>query len=102
MNITSQNYPTDTITKMTLIMQGGDTITSDKIDQIMTMTGKSKRSVVAKLSQMGLYKAVPRVKVGKKITKAQVVAQINAKTGVTTASLVKATMTDLQALLKAL
>jgi len=102
MNTVSPNYPADVIAKMNAIMEDGSKPTTDKIDSIVSITGKSKRSVVAKLSTMGLYKALERKKGAKRVTKSEVVARINSRLGVSLPSLAKATMADLEALTKAL
>jgi hypothetical protein len=102
MNTISPNYPSDTINKMTEIMSDGTTSTVEKITSIMDFTGKSKRSVVAKLTTMGLYKAAARKKVGKKVTKATLVSIIGFELKGKFPSLTKATTEDLHSLLKAI
>ena len=65
---------------------------------------KPVRSVIAKLSSMGIYKAEARVtKQGTPVVrKEELVAEIQASVGVEVPTLAKATKADLQALLSAL
>jgi hypothetical protein len=73
----------------------------DTVDAIATELGKNARSVIAKLSREGVYKAQPRVtKSGEPVVrKAELLAQIQDTLGVELPSLVKASKADLQRLI---
>lgn len=73
----------------------------DTVDAIAEELGKNARSVIAKLSREGVYKAQPRVtKSGEPVVrKAELLAQIQDTLGVELPSLVKASKADLQRLI---
>jgi len=101
------NYTDEMTAKMAKVFADGTNSVVENIETIMGFTGKSKRSVIAKLSNMGVYKAIPRTtKTGAPvITKANLVAKIAVKVGVDLGELEtmsKATKADLNTLLKAL
>ena len=74
------------------------------VDSLAERFDKSPRSVIAKLSTLGIYKAPTRVtKTGAPVVKKEfIVAEINSKLGVELPSLVKANKQDLEALFAAL
>ncbi len=73
----------------------------DTVDAIANELGKNARSVIAKLSREGVYKAQPRVtKSGEPVVrKAELLAEIQDTLGVELPSLVKASKADLQRLI---
>jgi hypothetical protein len=73
----------------------------DTVDAIANELGKNARSVIAKLSREGVYKAQPRAtKSGEPIVrKAELLAQIQDTLGKEFPSLVKASKADLQRLI---
>lgn len=74
------------------------------VDAMAAEMGKSVRSVVAKLSQMKLYKAKETAKAEVRMTKAQMVLAVEAKLGLeagTLASFEKADKAALEALASA-
>ncbi len=74
------------------------------VDSLAKRFDKSPRSVIAKLSTLGIYQAPTRVtKTGAPVVKKEtLVAEINSKLGVELPSLVKANKQDLEALFAAL
>lgn len=76
------------------------------VEFIAEMIGKSVRSVIAKLSREGVYKAKDKTKTGsERVTKAMLVAQIAAQVGATEEaleSLEKASKEALEMVAKAL
>jgi len=74
------------------------------VDALAEKFGKTPRSIIAKLSTLGIYKAPARVtKSGAPVVKKEaLVAEINNKLGVELPSLVKANKQDLEALFAAL
>ena len=74
---------------------------TETVEAIAKSLGKNTRSVIAKLSREGVYKAQPRVtKSGEPIVrKAELVAQIQETLGTELPSLVKASKADLQRLI---
>ena len=68
---------------------------------LATELGKNTRSVIAKLSREGVYKAQPRTtKTGEPVVrKAELLAQIESTLGTEFPSLVKASKADLQRLI---
>jgi len=76
----------------------------DTVDAIANELGKNARSVIAKLSREGVYKAQPRVtKSGEPVVrKAELLAEIQDTLGVELPSLVKASKADLQRLIDAI
>jgi len=74
------------------------------VDSLAERFDKSPRSIIAKLSTLGIYQAPTRVtKTGAPVVKKEfIVAEINSKLGVELPSLVKANKQDLEALFAAL
>jgi hypothetical protein len=74
------------------------------VDALAVRFGKTPRSIIAKLSTLGIYQAPARVtKTGTPVVKKEtLVAEINSKLGVELPSLVKANKQDLEALFAAL
>jgi len=74
------------------------------VDSLAERFDKSPRSIIAKLSTLGIYQAPTRVtKTGAPVVKKEtLVAEINSKLGVELPSLVKANKQDLEALFAAL
>lgn len=74
------------------------------VDTLAVRFGKTPRSIIAKLSTLGIYQAPARVtKTGKPVVKKEaLVAEIVAAVGVDLPSLVKANKQDLEALVAAL
>ena len=74
------------------------------VDALAAEYNKTPRSIIAKLSTMGVYKAPARVtKTGAPVVKKEaLVAEITAAIGVELPSLVKANKQDLEALVSAL
>ena len=75
--------------------------TKETVVELAKELGKNTRSVIAKLSREGVYKAQPRVtKSGEKIIrKAELVVQIQNTLDIELPSLVKASKADLQRLI---
>ena len=78
--------------------------TRDTVDMLADKLGKNARSIIAKLSREGVYKAVPRVtKSGEPIVrKADLLVNIQTTLGAEFPSLVKASKADLQRLIDAI
>ena len=74
--------------------------TRDTVEMIAEKLGKNARSVIAKLSREGVYKAQPRVtKRGEPVVmKSEFVARIHNALGIEIPTIVKATKADLQKL----
>jgi len=74
--------------------------TRETVDALASRFSKTSRSIIAKLSTLGIYQAPVRVaKTGKPVIKKEVlVAEITAVLGVELPSLVKANKQDLEAL----
>ena len=70
------NYSPEQTAQAVESYQAGQTV-----EAIALALGKSARSVVAKLSREGVYVAKTKAKGATRVTKAQLVAQIAAKTG---------------------
>ena len=72
----------------------------DMVDALAELYGKTPRSIIAKLSNMGIYKAPLRTtKAGKPIVKKEtLVKEIMTRLGVEAPSLVKANKQDLERL----
>ena len=75
--------------------------TRETVEALATELGKNTRSVIAKLSREGVYKAQPRTtKTGEPVVrKAELLAQIETTLGAEFPSLVKASKADLQRLI---
>ena len=77
--------------------------TRETVDRLAEEFGKSPRSVISKLSNMGIYKAPPRMtKAGKPIVKKEtLVEEITRCLGIEAPSLVKANKLDLEKVVNA-
>lgn len=77
--------------------------TRETVEALADEMGKSTRSVISKLSNLGIYQAPERTtKAGKPIVrKSELVAKIGAAFGIEVPSLEKASKVDLEALAKA-
>jgi hypothetical protein len=75
--------------------------TRETVDALAKELGKNTRSVIAKLSREGVYKATPRTtKTGEPIVrKAELLTAIETHYGIELPSLVKASKADLQRLI---
>ena len=84
-----------------MIAQYSANPTRETVDALANELGKNARSVIAKLSREGVYKAQPRVtKSGEPVVrKAELLASIESTLGQQFPSLVKASKADLQRLL---
>jgi hypothetical protein len=98
-NMATANY-TEAMTEK-MVAQYSANPSRDTVDAIANELGKNARSVIAKLSREGVYKAQPRAtKSGEPIVrKAELLAQIQDTLGVELPSLVKASKADLQRLI---
>ena len=65
------NYTPEQETQLQQLYQSGTTI-----QDLATQFGKSERSIVAKLSRMGIYQGKSRPQPGSRVTKAGLVAQL--------------------------
>lgn len=65
------NYTPEQETQLQLLYQGGTTI-----QDLAIQFGKSERSIVAKLSRMGIYQGKGRPQPGSRVTKAGLVARL--------------------------
>ena len=91
----AKNYTEEMVSTMT--EQYNANPTRETVDVLATQFGKTTRSIIAKLSREGIYKAQPRTtKTGEPvISKAQYVSAINAHFEVELPTLVKAGKQDL-------
>jgi hypothetical protein len=98
-NMATANY-TEAMTEK-MVAQYTANPSRDTVDAIANELGKNARSVIAKLSREGVYKAQPRVtKSGEPVVrKAELLAEIQDTLGVELPSLVKASKADLQRLI---
>ena len=98
----SANYSEEMIA--TMVSQYESNPTRDTVDALADEFGKTARSVIAKLSALGIYqKPAPANKRGEPIVKKEVfVAQIQDALGVEVPSAEKMTKADLQVLVAAL
>ena len=97
---TAKNYTDEMVEHMVAAYE--DTPTLATVDALVAEFGKPKRSIISKLSSLGVYKAQPR-NTNKNsepvVTKATIVAQIQASLGTNQLdSLAKASKADLEAL----
>ena len=99
---TEKNYTDEMVERMISWYEANPTRAT--AEEIAAEFDKPVRSVIAKLSNLGVYKAQARMtKTGAPvIRKEQIVAQIQEQVGVEVPTLSKATKQDLQALLAAL
>lgn len=97
-NAKPPNYTEEMVEELTAAYQG--TPTRATVDEYAEKFGKSPRSVIAKLSTMGIYKTPPRTtKAGKPIVKKEeLVSEVCAALQVELPSLVKANKQDLERL----
>jgi len=97
-----RNYTDEMVARMEKVYSANPT--RETAEELAVELEKPVRSVIAKLSNMGIYKAQARVtKSGAPvIRKEDIVAQIQATVGVSVPTLAKATKQDLQVLLAAL
>ena len=95
----TSNY-TEAMTEK-MIAQYSANPTRETVDMLAEELGKNARSIIAKLSREGVYKAVPRVtKSGEPVVrKADLLANIQEALGIELPSLVKASKADLQRLI---
>jgi phage terminase large subunit-like protein len=97
-----RNYSDEMVARMMEVYSA--TPTRETAEELATEFDKPVRSVIAKLSNLGIYKAQARVtKSGAPVVrKEDIVAQIQATVGVEVPTLAKATKQDLMTLLSAL
>jgi hypothetical protein len=95
---TVKNYSEKDVSMMISAYEANPT--RDTVDMLAEKLGKNARSIIAKLSREGVYKAQPRVtKAGEPVVlKGELVARIETALGITIPSIVKATKADLQTL----
>ena len=97
---TAKNYTDEMVEHMVAAYE--DTPTLATVEDLVIEFGKPKRSIISKLSSLGVYKAQPRntTKQGEPVVrKAELVAQIQASLGTNQLdSLAKASKADLEAL----
>ena len=99
---TAKNYTDEMVEHMVAAYE--DTPTLATVEALVTEFGKPKRSIISKLSSLGVYKAQPRntTKKGTPVVrKAEIVAQIEEALGTQLflSSLTKASKADLETLL---
>ena len=98
--VKSNNYPQDVID--TMVASYEESPNRETVNALAAQFGKTERSVIAKLSALGVYVAQPKpTKRPPQVRKADLVADIEAKLGVEFVSLNKAGFGDLQTLLDA-
>jgi response regulator RpfG family c-di-GMP phosphodiesterase len=105
MKVASKNYSDEMVAKMTETYEAEPTM--DTVKVLAREFGKTTRSIIAKLSREGVYKAQPRTtKTGEPVVqKKELVMEIATMLGVNEAnitSLVKATKGDLKNLVNRL
>ena len=97
---TAKNYTDEMVEHMVAAYE--DTPTLATVEALVAEFGKPKRSIISKLSSLGVYKAQPRntTKQGTPVVrKSELVAQIQAALGTTQLdSLAKASKADLETL----
>ena len=96
-----KNYTDEMVAEMHELYTANPT--RETVDMIAENFGKSVRSVIAKLSRVGIYVTQERTtKTGEPVVrKAELVAQLEDKFGIELPTLVKASKADLQELLNA-
>ena len=96
-----QNYTDEMVSRMVAEYEAESTV--ETVERLATELGKTKRSVIAKLSNLGVYKAQEKVtKSGKAVVrKDELVAVIEAAFDIKVESLTKANKADLEALVEA-
>ena len=100
--IRPKNYTDEMVASMTAKYEANPT--RDTVDALAIETGKTVRSVIAKLSREGVYVAQPKVtKTGEAVVrKTELVALVANRFGIEVPTLVKASKADLQRLVNAL
>ena len=99
--VKSNNYPQDVID--TMVSEYTANPTRATVAALAEQFNKTERSVIAKLSALGVYKAQPKpTKRPPQVRKADLVAQIEAQLNVEFVSLNKAGFGDLEKLLAAI
>ena len=97
---TAKNYTDEMVEAMVAAYEDAPTLAT--VDALVAEFGKPKRSIISKLSSLGVYKAQPRntTKQGQPVVrKSELVAQIQASLGTNQLdSLAKASKADLEAL----
>tara|TARA_R100000278_G_scaffold17546_1_gene17590 strand:- start:76 stop:513 length:438 start_codon:yes stop_codon:yes gene_type:complete len=98
----AKNYTDEMVAQMT--EQYTANPTRETVDELAQTLGKTTRSIIAKLSREGVYKAQPRTtKSGEPVVaKAELVATISEHFGIELPTLVKAGKQDLQRLVDAI
>ena len=95
------NYTPEQETQLQQLYQSGTTI-----QDLAAQFGKSERSIVAKLSRMGIYQGKGRPQPGSRVTKAGLVAQLESMLGLANLETLekadKAALVDLVAKIEAL
>ena len=99
---TAKNYTDEMVEHMVAAYE--DTPTLATVEALVSEFGKPKRSIISKLSSLGVYKAQPRITTKKGtpvVRKAEIVAQIEDALGTQLflSSLTKASKADLETLL---
>lgn len=90
---TQVNYTAEQTAQVVQSYQAGETV-----EAIAATLGKSVRSIVAKLSREGVYKAKSKAKAGARVTKAELIDSIANQCGVEPALLVSLEKASLEAL----
>ena len=96
----AKNYTDEMVEAMVAAYEDAPTLAT--VEALVEEFGKPKRSIISKLSSLGVYKAQPRntTKRGEPVTrKADIAAQIEAKIGGQFTTLVKMSKNDLAQLL---
>ena len=98
----AKNYTDEMVAQMTEAYTANPS--RETVDELAQTLGKTTRSIIAKLSREGVYKAQPRTtKSGEPVVaKAELVAQISEHFGIELPTLVKAGKQDLQRLVDAI
>ena len=98
----AKNYTDEMVAQMTAAYT--ENPTRETVDELAQTLGKTTRSIIAKLSREGVYKAQPRTtKSGEPVVaKAELVATISEHFGIELPTLVKAGKQDLQRLVDAI
>ena len=99
--VKSNNYPQDVIDAM--VSSYEESPNRETVNALAAQFGKTERSVIAKLSALGVYVAQPKpTKRPPQVRKADLVAKIEAELNVEFQSLSKAGFGDLEKLLAAI
>ena len=99
---TAKNYTEEMVASMTKAYQ--ENPTRETVDALANDMGKTTRSIIAKLSREGVYKAQPRTtKTGEPVVqKSELVNTISEHFGIELPTFVKAGKQDLQRLVDAI